>query len=187
MNPGTFLQHIQSIIIGNGFLRTISGISIRDLTEDAGNLLTTGTTPPIAAVETNAFAVVQAASTTFLGELTFTIPWDYDISQDHLKFNIFCQSAGDTDTPTIDATLYRKRDSAALSSDLDPTISAAVNTNTANADRVTVDATGLDFQGGDVIQLRLITSAHTTDALNVFAIDVEYRSTLVYADIGSPR
>ncbi|KKL07827.1 hypothetical protein LCGC14_2582110 [marine sediment metagenome] len=189
MNPGQTLMSLRQIIIGNGFLRTVTGISWRDLTEAAGNKLDASSTPPVSAIESTGLGVVVASSATFVGELNMTVPWDYDSSQDHLKFNILCNSAGDTDTPSIDAVIYRKRVGAAISSDLDPTISAVVNTNTALAAVVTVDASGLSLQAGDVLQITFNTGGTrgTTNALNVYGLDVEYRSTLVYADIDSPR
>ncbi len=189
MNPGQFLESCKRIEIGKGFLRTITGISWRELMEADGDKLASTTTPPVSAIETTGLGVVVASSATFVGELNMTVPWDYDSSQDHLKFNILCNSAGDTDTPSIDALVYSKRAGVAITADLDPTISAVVNTNTALAAVVTVDCSDQSLQAGDVLQITFNTGGTrgTTDALNVYGLDVEYRSTLVYADKDSLR
>jgi len=78
--------------------------------------------------------------------------------------------------------MYRKRAGVALSSDLDPTISAVVNTNTAIADWVEIDASDLGMEAGDAVTFILATGGTrgTTDALNVYALEAIYKSDLVF-------
>ena len=180
MNPGTFLKNCERITTGCGFKKEIQGVDINSLRDADGTILTAATEPSREALETSFIGAVVSASQTDLGTLTFKIPRDYDASVDKLYIRFLANSAGDTNTPTIDAAMYRKRDGAALSSDIDPTISAAVNNNTNKADWVEIVSEGDKWQPGDAVTVALTTSAHTTDALNIYALEVVYFSDLVY-------
>ena len=183
MNPGTFLSRCGAILTGFGFKREIPGVDINSwrlatggiLAADAGN-------PGRGSLETSFEGVTQPNAQTDLGSLTFKIPRDYDQTLDYLRVRFLANSAGDTNVPTIDGALYRKRAGAALSADLDPTISAAVNTATAIADWVEINCDGLGMQPGDGATLVLTSSAHGTDALVVYALEIIYKSDLVYYD-----
>ena len=180
MNPGTFLKNLERISTGQGFKRVIQGLNINSLRDADGIILTDSTEPSREALETNFDGVVVSSSQTDLGSLTFQIPRDYDESVDKLDIRFLANSAGDTDTPTIDCAMYRKRAGAALSSDIDPTISGAVNTNTGLADWVQVRSHGDGWQAGDAVTCIFTTSAHTTDALNIYGLEVVYASDLVF-------
>ena len=180
MNSATFLHRLDNLITGNGFKCVIPGVNIQSLTEEDGDRLDNSSTPPYAAFETSGLGMAQASSTTFLGELDVVVPQDYDKSDDYLRIRLLAQSAGDTNTPTIDAAIYSKRAGSALGSDLDPTISAAVANNTANGGWVEINADGNSLQGGDALHIELVTSAHTTDALHIYALELVYKSDLVY-------
>jgi len=180
MNPATFLHRLQFIVTGHGFKRVIQGVNLNTLRDDAGIILTAATEPSREALETVFDGVVVSSSQTDLGRLVFQIPRDYDESVDKLHIRWLCNSAGDTNTPTIDCVMYRKRAGAAISSDLDPTISAAVNNNTAKAGWVENVSEGDGHKAGDALCCEFATSAHTTDALNVYGLEVVYASDLVY-------
>lgn len=183
VNPATFLKRCGSIITGDGFKREIAGIDINTLRDDAGVILDGSTEPSREALETSFDGAVVSSSQTDLGRLVFKIPRDYDQTLDYLRVRFLANSDGDTDTPTIDGKLYRKREGVALSSDLDPTISAAVNTNTVIAGWVEVNCDGLGMQPGDAVCMEFVTSAHGANALNVYSLEVIYKSDLVYFDI----
>ena len=178
---GTFLKKMEGMITGFGYKKEIPGLGINQLRLPTGGILAVDSgNPGRVSLETSFEGVQLPSSQTALGSLTFKIPRDYDQSQDELAIRFLANSAGDTNTPTIDAALYRKRAGAALSSDLDPTISAAVNTNTVTAGYVEVNCDGLGLQPGDAVTVQFTTSAHTTDALNVYEIEAIYRSDLVF-------
>ena len=182
-NPATLLSRFGKMLTGYGFKREIQGLDINSLRLASGGILAAGSgNPGRVALETNFEGVQLPSSQTDLGSLTFKIPRDYDQTLDYLRIRFLANSAGDTNTPTIDATMFRKRAAAALSSDLDPTISAAINSNTAIADWVEVNADSQSMQPGDAVTFYFTSSAHTTDALNVYAIEVIYKSDLVYFD-----
>lgn len=183
LNAGTFLKRLEGTITGFGFRREIAGLGINQLRLADGAPLASGSGNPMyASLETSYEGVQLASSQTALGVLAFKIPRDYDKDNDELLIRFLANSAGDTDTPSIDASMYRKRAGAALSSDLDPTISAVVNTNTAIADWVEIDASDQGMEPGDAVTFIFATGGTrgTTDALNVYEIEVIYRSDLVY-------
>jgi len=171
---------MERVVTGTGFKRSIPGLDINSLRDADGIIPTASTEPGRNALETSFDGVDVSSSQTDLGSLTFMVPRDYDATVDKLRIRFLAQSAGDTNTPTIDAAIYRKRAGAALSSDLDPTISAAVNNNTTTAGWVEVKAEGLGLQPGDALTCIFTTSAHTTDALNIYALEVVYVGDLAY-------
>lgn len=179
MNPGTFLKKLEGVITGFGFKRTVPGIGIESLRDSDGTILTGATEPLRASLETNFEGIQSTAGQTDLGTLQFVIPRDYDENNDELLVRFLAQSAG-TDVPTIDATLYRKREGVAISADLDPTISGAINSLTALADWVEVDCSDLSLKPGDAIHMDLTLSAHASHATNIYGLEVVYRSDLVY-------
>jgi hypothetical protein len=183
MNPATFLSNVQRIVTGwEGFKRQMHGINLHSWKTTAGLTLAASTAPTMANTETHGIAVVSASSTTDMGALQFMVPRDYDATIDKMYIRFLANSAGTTNAPTIDAALYRKRAGAALSSDLNPTISAAVNKTSATlgAKWIEITAEGLGLEPGDATTWVFTASTHTTDALNVYAIEVVYFSDLAY-------
>lgn len=187
LNAANWLHRIQFTITGDGFKRVIQGLNINTIRSGDGIIPTASTNPSRTALETSFDGLVSAASQTSLGQLTFQIPRDYDESVDKLDFRFLAQMAGNTNSDvTIDAAVYRKRVGAALSSDLDPTISGAINTLADLADWVEVRSHGDGWQAGDAVCIDFTTATHTTDAVHVYGIEVVYASDLVYFE-GSER
>lgn len=153
---------------------------VNKLTVDVAALKVTAGIPTL--VETNASATTVAASTTDAGTFVFVIPEDYDEVADEFKLIILANSAGDTNTPILDATIYRKRGGAALSADLNPTASSAIPTNTAKAAERTITASGNLLKAGDVLTINLLTGAHTTDAVIIHSVSPQYKSSIVFND-----
>lgn len=181
MNPAHFLQNLDRIITGHGFRRVIQGININTLRLATGGILAVDSgNPQRRTLETYFEGVRLASGQTDLGSLTFQIPRDYDESVDKLYIRFLANSGGDTNTPTIDAAMYRKRAEAALSSDIDPTISAAVNNNTAKADWVEIVSEDDKWKAGDAVTCLFTSSAHSTDNLEIYGLEVVYASDLVY-------
>ena len=181
MNPATFLKNTERIVTGQGFKKVIPGIGLSALKTSAGLELTASTAMKRASFETVFEGVASASGTTDGGSLQFVIPRDYDETVDKLKVRFLCQSAG-TDVPTIDAAMYRKREGVAISSDLDPTISGAINTATVLADWVEINCDGLGMHAGDAVHMDLTWSAHASHDANMYGLEVEYHSDLVYYD-----
>lgn len=180
-NVANFLKGLEFLVTGDGFKRTIQGLNINQLHLASGAPLAADSGNPMRVTLESYFEGVQLASSqTDLGSLTFPIPRDYDATVDKLDIRFLANSAGDTNTPTIDCAMYRKRRVAALSADIDPTISAAVNTNTAKADWVEVRSHSDGWEPGDQVTCLFTSSAHTTDALNIYDVEVVYASDLAY-------
>ena len=181
LNPATFLKRLESIVTGDGFKRVIQGVNINTIRSGDGIIPTASTHPGRVAVETSFDALTSDANQTALGQLTFQIPRDYDATVDKLDFRFLAQMAGDDDDDiTIDAAMYRKRAGAALTADLDPTISGAINTLTELADWVEVRSHGDEWQPGDAVCIDFTASTHANDAIHVYGIEVVYASDLAY-------
>ena len=181
MNPAVFLKNLERIVTGHGFKRVLHGIDLFSLRDSDGTILTGATEPKRASLETNFEGVVSTAGQTDGGTLTFAIPRDYDQTVDKLRIRFLCQSAG-TDVPTIDATMYRKRPGAAISSDLDPTISAAINSVTALAEWVEINCDSQGMRPGDAVHFDFTLSTHGSHDANIYALEIEYWSDLAYYD-----
>ncbi len=181
LNGATFLKELETIIPGQGIKKIIAGVDLSSW-RDVDGLILTGSTAPLRASLETVFEGVQSASgTTDGGSLQIVIPRDYDQSVDKLKIRFLAQSLG-TDVPTIDATMYRKREGVAITSDLDPTISGAINTVTALADWVEINCDGQGLHPGDAVHFDFTLSAHATHAASFYALEVEYNGTVVYYD-----
>ena len=181
MSPYQFLKQLSlTPAPGGDGVRVVRPLNlITDLRTSAGLVLTGATVPAVAALETNALGVQVAASQTAAGSFVFQVPADYDRIADELKINILANSAGATDTPILDATVFRKRAGAALSADLNPTAASALSDTAAIK---TIDVSGESLLPGDVLTVNLITGAHTTDAVNIYSVEVQYKSAIVFAD-----
>ena len=173
----------ERIVQGKGFLKN-SPVSIFDFhLASTGAVLTTTltTNPGRDKTDTNFTTLSWAADKVITVGLNFIVPDDYDPIKDHLKLKLKAVSAGATNTPTFDAVLYKDDDAT---TDLDPTISAALSATLA---WVEIDCSDQGLEAGDCIHIQVTPSAHSTDAINVYGAKWEYRSTLVYADRSSTR
>lgn len=182
LNGATFCKELDTMIPGWGFKRHLPGVNLHSLRDSNGNVLDQSSTPPWAALETNAIGVQVASSQTAIGGFVFTVPRDYDQSVDYLRFRVLAQSGGTTDTPSIDAAIYRKRAGSALSADLDPTISGVIVISSSAGSWVEIDADGLSIRPGDVLTvvLSLGGTRGTTDSADLYDLEVYYKSDLVF-------
>lgn len=183
MNVVSFLRSIKNLITsaGDGFYRSVK-IPLTDLKTAAGLTLTAGTNPLMAALETNHVGLQWAAGNATAALLNFTVPVDYDQTADLLELVFLVNSAANTDAPILDATAYKKRAGTALSADLDPTASSAIPKSataaTAAAERKIVFS-GKGLRPRDVVTVLPFPGTHATDAVNVYGVELRYRSTLV--------
>lgn len=182
MNPFQFLKQLAGLpAAGKDGIRVGHSLNLPgDLKTTAGLTLTAATVPTVANNETNAIAIVAAASGTANGSFVWAVPKTYDESADELKIKLLIHSGGDTDTPTMTATAYRKRAGAALTSALTVVASAAINNNTTGAGEVTIDLSGNSLRGGDVLTINLVAGAHTTDTTVLNGVRLEYKSGIVF-------
>jgi len=185
MNPFALLKQIGSTPSGGGdgirVTRTLNIVS--DLRTAAGLVLTAATSPAVLAVETNGLIVSAAATVNTLGSFNFAIPRDYDRTADQFRIAVLANSGGATDTPTLNATIYRKRAGAALTADAAPTASAAIPglaAPAAIAAQVFIVSNSKGFRGGDVLTINLTSAAHTTDTIQIYGVEVQYRSAIVF-------
>lgn len=183
MDSGTFLAQVKDIVTGNGFLRrTQIPFASVFLASDGSALSTTiSTNPGMDLFDTNIIGLTWAAAKVVPAGISIMIPKDYDESEDYCKLVFRAKMGGSTDTPAIDATAYHEDDGA---TDLDPTISGDLSDTLGD---VSIDLGGNSFSAGDHITVAPFPEAHGTDAVQVYSIALEYRSTLVYFDKDSAR
>jgi len=187
-----FLLRLNGLITGQsngqgsgvGFLKTMP-IHLTELKTTAGLTLTGATAPLVAALETYLLGVQWAASNATAALLIVPIPYDYDEITDKIIINMQVNSAGNTDNPTMSAVVYNKRVGTAVSANLAPSASSAIPKSataaTAAANR-TITISGKGIKGGDTINILLSPSAHTSDAVNLYSLAIQYYSTLVAFD-----
>jgi hypothetical protein len=182
MSPTQFLKQLGNIprFGKDGFRRVKSINIISDLRTTAGLVLTAATVPTVAAIETNAVAIVAAAGGTANGTFTFVVPDDYADQSDELKIRLLVVSGG-TDVPTQTATAYRKRAGAALTAALTVVASAAIPTAPPRR-RSGSSTCRQQPAAGDVLTINLVSGAHATDTVIIHGIQVQYKSGLVFAD-----
>lgn len=186
MNQYQFLSQLKGIPTpGGDGVRVTKFIAPDALKTAAGLVLTAATTPAVVNLETNAIAAQAVASSNLGGSFVFEVPKDYDQVADELKINVQAVSGGNTDSPTLTVTAYRKRAGVALTAALTVTASAAIPKSatpaTALAER-TVLLSGNSLKAGDILTVNLVTGAHTTDAVNIYGVEVQYKSSIVFQD-----
>ena len=104
------------------------------------------------------------------------VPIDYDQELDWCRLRLLAKMAGSTDTATaLDATLYEDADAT---TDLDPTISADLTTTLT---WVEINADGNSLSYGKALMWGVFPEAHGTDAVQVYAAAMAYKSTIVPA------
>jgi hypothetical protein len=90
-------------------------------------------------------------------------------------------SAGNTNAPTFSANVYQKRAGTALSANLAPSASAAINksaTAATAAGEVTITVSGKGLKAKDVLTILLAPGSHSTDAVNLYGLEIRYKSTI---------
>lgn len=184
MNPAFFLQNLDRLIVGKGFKREVQ-IPLTTLhNESDGSLLgaTTITTDDVGFDHISNTILLVWGTTGGSGHVTeasfvFVVPQDYDETEDYLRIRLKAYMAGASDTPGIDANVYKN----GVDTDLDPTISDDLSATAAWVEIVISNKTE-SLVAGDVLTISLFPEAHDTDGLGVYGIAVEYKSDLVYYD-----
>lgn len=192
MNQANFNRKVEGLICGDGWRRH-KDVNLASWLDANGVTITGATTPVRAAVE-GGFSGVQAAlNIVDLGGLNFVIPEDYDSSKDHLRIRLLAEMlpAGGlgtalTDTPTVVATMIRKRAGVAVTADLvaaggAAVVAAATTAAIQGAPNSAWYEIALDSLGclpGDTLWIDLTSAAHATDAINFFGVEAFYRSNL---------
>ena len=183
LNGAFFLKQLDGIIPdGEGFKRSI------DVTEQikgaAGvELTSTCTNVGRGAIETNYDGIIADASGTAVMSLSMLVPRDYDADKDYMAVRFLTQMGGSTDTAIhIIGACWQKKVATALGSDLAPTQSAHIPVLTTKAGWVEVVADGEGLVPGSALYWEFTTTAHTNDAIHIYAVEVEYYSDLVYND-----
>lgn len=188
MNEANLLKRIDQSVTGDGFRRSknLNMFSYIRVAAD-GTGLTASSVPAIVALETNALGIKLVAGQTALGKLQWTVPLDYDETQDELLLRILCNASGATASAIlISSAVYAKRALLAVK-----TLSAAVAADavcasgagaTLTAKVTQLNLKGLGIKPGDCLTLVLTTSTIATDDLYVYGMQMVYRTNLAISD-----
>lgn len=179
--PDNFLYALRQIVTGGGKLSNSTlpapdggfnqdvNVGLNSGPLASGATLTTSNNVPI---------ISSAASSTALliNTNSFIVPRDYDQTTDKVIVRIFAKSAGTTDTPTLTV--------ASSTTVLAGTVGVAAKsiTGAAISNKVAVyeyDLSGLGLVRDEILSFTLTSAVHNTDAVQVFAIELVYASTLV--------
>jgi hypothetical protein len=111
MNENNLVRRLSYLTPGDGFRKCAPIDVLSQLKDATGQILSGGTSPPLAALETGIYGVQPAASTTFCGQFLWVVPQDYDASADELRIMVACDMAGTTNQALsrLTAVIYRKR------------------------------------------------------------------------------
>ncbi len=179
-NPGTLLSRFEKMITGFGFKKNIP-VSLYDFhLESSGAPLTTtlSTDPGFDKKGTSTKHTVlswEAAKVVAAG-IQLQVPDDYDETLDIFILKLKARMDGGTDTTTaLEAAAYKNT----ASTDLAPDNTANL---TATAAWVNVVLSGNSLSAGDNLTIDINPEAHGNDAVDVYAVKIEYRSDLVYFD-----
>ena len=200
MDQYNFLKMLQGVITGDGVLVEKS-MSLRDfnLFSDGSTLTTTtSTNAGFTKGETNATILTWAATKVVAVGIEVHLPFDYDESKDEFEFHMQAGMGGSTDTPGFTANVYSKRNGVALTADLIAGAAAlsrvgavestaALAVATTGSKSVFFKVSGKKLKGGDTLTFKITPGAHGTDAINVYAAWIKYRSDIVSFDPASPK
>lgn len=205
MNENNLVQRLGYLSTGDGY-RVCQPIDILAAVKDTTGLILTATTvPAVLATETNFFAISCVGGQTHVGLFNWVVPADYDEGKDELRIRLLCNRNADTAgdaAKTVTPLIYRKRAGVALSADLgcptSPVIPAlAVNLGTKGieincdakvlatgaANRSLAATADASIKANDALTVRLTVSAAFTDDIDIYGIEMVYRSNLAFTDI----
>lgn len=192
LSLNNFLIGIKQIVTGSNRPALVGGVPGADggfnldVTYDLGDVvLGSGTT---FTTTSNVPLLSNAASNTSIGTITQLIPRDYDEASDKFLVRVIAKSAGGTNSPTITI--------ASSTTVLGGTVGVTGSTVVSGATSSTLTAYEFDLSGQGLVRDAILSAtitigAHTTDAFQVFAIEIVYSSCVVsYKDttdaLGNP-
>lgn len=195
LSPNNFLQNIKNLVTGGGFQKdgvnptNDAGFKV-DHNDFMGSALLVTNVTYIADGDGYPVVNISNAAGTVGTTIPFWVPRDYDEATDEIVFRVVANMGGATDTPTLTIsgskeTLVTTNGStfnatAALTITSVDGVAGAVST-ALSATRTRHDAIirGGGLKRDTLVFLKIVTGAHTTDAIQIAALGVVYRSTLV--------
>lgn len=182
MNPGTFLKRTEGIITGFGFKKSIPlSLYSFHLTSDGSQLTvildTNAGYDKKGTSNTKHTVLTWAAGKTVAAGIQVRVPDDYDKDNDIfiLKLKAVMGSTTGPDTPNFGAAAYKNE----ASTDLAPSDTDDLSDTIAWVD---IDLSGNGLVAGDNLTIDLTPETHGSDAIDIFAAKIEYRSDLVFND-----
>lgn len=162
------------------------------------NLLAGASAGPVGADVYNSTILVYAvaAGGSTVGTLLWSMPRDYDEASDAFRLRIMANMTGNTDTPGLTATMYRQRGNSgsttlfgtppsstgytgsSVLADFYPRAMVPANLSS-TVQVVEIDLSSQGLLRDDALTIALGSGAHTTNGIQIYFIEVEYRSCLV--------
>lgn len=148
--------------------------------------------------DTQGLRALQTNTNLTVATWGFVVPRDYDQAQDKFRVRIFAAMTGNTDTPVLTLTASTLLPAGTLnSSNTLNTTNTLVSTGAATGSTVTqlspltisstlsstqavyeFELSGMGLFRDQVVSLKLTTSAHTTDKVNIYGFNVVYGWTI---------
>lgn len=118
----------------------------------------------------------SAASNTLITDIGFLVPRDYDEASDQIKVRLLARSGGTTNTPTLTVASSTTQLGSTVGVAGTSVVSAAI---TAVEAAYEFDLSGQGLTRDSILNFTVTASAHTTDTVQIFGIEVVYASCLV--------
>jgi len=178
-SPNNFLQNIKNIVPGglrqnptaplpnDGGFNLDYSLGLNGGVFAAGATFTTVNNVPI---------ISSAASNTTIATYGFLVPRDYDENSDQIRVRLLARMGGATNTPTLTV--------ASSTTILGSTVGIAGTSVTSSAITATeavyeFDLSGQGLTRDEILSFVITAGAHTTDAVQIFAVEVVYASCIV--------
>ena len=177
MSTNAFLDQLNNTTPegGNGIIvrRPIQLLDWYLAATGAALTTTTSTNPGMGKIDTGMTGIIADADAVGEVGLTFHVPSDYDATSDHLKLRLRAMMNGSTDTPGFDVQAYHSDDGT---TDLAPSDIGDLGATLAWVE-TDLSSKGLDY--GDTLEVQITPQAHSTDVIQIYAAEWEYKSTIV--------
>ena len=175
MNQANFLQRMNELITGDGF--------IREIPIPLSAVISTGASAP--ALSSNLAVVTFDADDESI-TIPFQVPLDYSESQDELAVVITAElTTGDNSTNAIALDLdevWRARPGEAAADELSDDVTSDSQGVAVTVEQYTFDMSGLNLKPGDVLSIEIDAQETGTAVATIYGAAIRYRSSLASDD-----
>lgn len=180
MNQGTFLQQLENLVTGKGF--------IKEVPIPLSAVIASGASAP--ALSSNMVVVVLTASTHSVS-IPFQVPLDYDETADELCVVVTAElTTGDNSSHAMALDLdkvIRARPGAAAVDDMSSSVTSDSQAVVVTVEQYTFDMSDLELQVGDVLTIEIDGTETGTAEATIYSAVVRYRSDIVPYNRGAER
>lgn len=178
--PANFLTLIRFLVTGGGRNSTNGARDDGGFLVDTDNLIGTSVlaTSVTRVTDSSGFPILSAAANiTAVANVSILVPRDYDEATDELRVRLVAVMSSTNDTPTVTVTPKKRVTGSAAAAFTTASQTTAALSPTPQAFELVWYGEGL--KRGNLVELTLTSAAHGNDALQLQALQLSYRSTLV--------